>query len=51
MFLRRIKKKARGETYQYWALREAYRTAKGPRQRVVATLGKLDCEEADAGWE
>lgn len=51
MFLRRIKKRARGESYQYWALCEAYRTARGPRQRVVATLGKLDCEEADAGWE
>lgn len=51
MFLRRIRKKARGESYEYWALCEAYRTAKGPRQRVVATLGKLDCEEADAGWE
>ena len=51
MFLRRIRKKARGEAYEYWALCEAYRTAKGPRQRVVATLGKLDREEADAGWE
>jgi transposase len=27
------------------------RTAKGPRQRVVATLGKLDEEETRGGWD
>ena len=53
MFLRRHRKQAAGETYEYWTLCEAVRTAQGPRQRVVATLGKLTGEEpqAEAGWE
>ena len=53
MFLRRHRKQAAGETYEYWTLCESIRTAAGPRQRVVATLGKLG-EEAPAraaGWE
>ncbi|MEO8495312.1 MAG: hypothetical protein ABI614_09590 [Planctomycetota bacterium] len=28
--------------HAYWALVESYRSAAGPRQRVVAWLGKLD---------
>ena len=52
MFLRRKRKKAGGETYDYWSLCETVRTAKGPRQKVVAALGKLDEEEIRAGgWE
>jgi hypothetical protein len=53
MFLRRHRKEAAGETYEYWTLCESVRTAAGPRQRVVATLGKLDEEAAarEAGWE
>lgn len=53
MFLRRHRKEVAGETYEYWTLCESIRTAAGPRQRVVATLGKLG-EEAparEAGWE
>ena len=52
MFLRKKRKKAGGESYDYWSLCETVRTAKGPRQRVVATLGKLDEEEIRrGGWE
>lgn len=53
MFLRRNKKTINGEGYEYWALVESVRTARGPRQRLVATLGKLpglDKEEY-IGWE
>jgi len=43
---------AGGESYDYWSLCETVRTAKGPRQRVVAGLGKLDDEEIrSGGWE
>ena len=44
MFLRRCKH-SRGNPYAYWKLVETHRTARGPRQRVVAYLGDLD----DAG--
>lgn len=53
MFLRRNRKNANGEEYEYWTLVESVRTAQGPRQRIVATLGKgigLDKEER-IGWE
>jgi hypothetical protein len=52
MYLRRNKKKG-GETYEYWSLVESVRSARGPRQRTVATIGKLpglDREER-IGWE
>ena len=53
MFLRRNRKKHKGEDYDYWTLVESVRTSRGPRQRVVATLGKLPGldEEARVGWE
>jgi transposase len=40
-------------SYDYWTLCESVRTAAGPRQRVVATLGKLTGEDPrpEAGWE
>lgn len=53
MFLRRNRRNARGESYEYWTLVESVRTKLGPRQRIVATLGKLpglDKEER-VGWE
>lgn len=53
MFLRRHHRKKNGETYEYWTLVESIRTERGPRQRIVATLGKipgLDKEE-QVGWE
>jgi len=53
MYLRRHKKKVAGEEYGYWSLVESMRTARGPRQRIVATIGKLpDYErEEQIGWE
>ena len=53
MFLRRNRRKHGGELYEYWTLVESVRTARGPRQRVVATLGKLPSldQEEQRGWE
>ncbi len=53
MFLRRHSRKKNGETYEYWTLVESVRTARGPRQRIVATLGKLPGLDAETrvGWE
>lgn len=51
MFLRKKRKVFAGDSYEYWSLCETVRTAKGPRQRVVATLGKLDEEQGAGGWE
>jgi len=53
MFLRRIRRKKGGENYDYWALVECVRTERGPRQRVVATLGKVPGlnKEERVGWE
>ena len=42
MFLRRHRKHAGGETYEYWSLVKTVRTAKGPRHETVAHVGKLD---------
>lgn len=53
MYLRRNIRRKSGETYDYWTLVESVRTKRGPRQRIVATLGKLpglDKEER-VGWE
>jgi transposase len=53
MYLRRTTKKKGGTDYDCWLLVESVRTALGPRQRVVATIGKvpgLDREER-IGWE
>jgi len=53
MYLRRHGKKVDGDEYGYWSLVESIRTARGPRQRIIATIGKLpglDKEER-IGWE
>ena len=53
MFLKRNRRKKDGETYEYWNLVKTVRTAKGPRHRVVASLGKapgLD-RKTRRGWE
>src|SRR5579864_2763467 len=42
MFIRQCQRVVNGKQQAYWALVESYRTARGPRQRVVAWLGKLD---------
>lgn len=53
MFLRRNRRTVDGQTYDYWTLVRTVRTAKGPRQEVVASLGKtpgLD-QRSRHGWE
>ncbi len=44
MYLRRCYRRKDGKRHAYWALVESYRTARGPRQRVVAYLGELDAQ-------
>jgi len=61
MYLRRCHRIKDGKRHAYWALVESYRTARGPRQRVVAWLGELDGRgrlairqqgaEADTGYQ
>lgn len=53
MYVRRTTKKKGSTDYECWLLVESIRTVRGPRQRVVATIGKLpglDREER-IGWE
>jgi len=53
MYLRRNRKHKNGADYDCWTLVESVRTARGPRQRIVATIGKLpgfDREER-VGWD
>ena len=42
MFVRPCYRNKDGKRHAYWALVESYRTERGPRQRVVAYLGRLD---------
>jgi hypothetical protein len=42
VFLRRHYRRQSGQRQAYWALVESYRTARGPRQRVIAYLGNLE---------
>jgi transposase len=53
MFLRRNRRVVDGESYEYWTLVKTVRTAKGPRQEIVATLGKEPGLERRVrrGWE
>lgn len=53
MYLRRHRRQKNGQSYEYWTLVESVRTASGPRQRTVATLGKLPGvdDEVRIGWE
>ena len=53
MYLRRKRRSKNGASYDYWSLVESVRTASGPRQRTVATLGKLPEYDEDErmGWE
>ncbi len=44
MFVRPCYRSKDGKRHAYWALVESYRTERGPRQRVVAYLGRLDEE-------
>ena len=49
VFLRKITRKKNGKSHAYWALMESYRTARGPRNRVVSYLGELSAHERE-GW-
>lgn len=53
MFLRPNRRMVNGEWYEYWTLVRTVRTAKGPRQEIVATLGKEPGLEHHSryGWE
>lgn len=53
MFLRRNRRTIKGECYEYWTLVKTVRTAKGPRQEIVASLGKEPGLESRTrqGWE
>ena len=53
MYLRRHRRTVEGATYEYWALVESRRTASGPRQHTVATLGKLPGldKKVQANWD
>lgn len=42
MYLRKINRKKDGKDHFYWALVESRRTARGPRQHVIAYLGEMD---------
>ncbi len=42
MFIRQYTKNEDGTRVAYWALVQSYRTERGPPQRIVAWLGKLD---------
>ena len=52
MFLRRHSRHKNGTDYAYWTLVESVRTSRGPRQRIVGTIGKLSDlkEEPAIGW-
>jgi len=49
MFLKRLTRRKNGKGHTYWALVESFRTAKGPRHRVVAYLGELN-KSQKSGW-
>jgi transposase len=42
VFLRRCYRLHQGQRHAYWALVESYRTARGPRQRLISYLGNLE---------
>lgn len=53
MYLRPHRRERSGTVYEYWSLVRTVRTARGPRQRTVAFIGKepgLD-RESRLGWE
>jgi hypothetical protein len=53
MFLRRNRRVVNGESYGDWTLVRTNCTARGPRQEVVTSLGKLAGldHQAQRGWE
>jgi transposase len=53
MYLRPHQTTKNGTVYEYWSLVKSVRTARGPRQRIVASLGKLPGldRQRQMGWE
>jgi len=53
MYLRRHRRKKGDIEYETWSLVESVRTVQCPRQRIVATIGKLPGlnKEERIGWE
>lgn len=49
MFLKPKRVTRNGKTYEYWALVESVRTARGPRHRLVAELGEIS-PSAKSSW-
>ena len=49
MFLKPHRVRKDGKTHVYWSLVESYRTARGPRHRVVGYVGELSGSQKD-GW-
>jgi transposase len=47
MYLRKCRSTQRKKDQNYWQLVESYRTARGPRQRVVAYLGDISQSEGE----
>ena len=41
MYLRPHKKTKNGTVYEYWSLVKSVRTERGPRQKVIASIGKM----------
>ena len=50
MYLRRYQRTKDGKRHTYFALVESQRTARGPRQRIVAQLGELT-EDQQRRWQ
>jgi Transposase DDE domain len=51
MYLRRCRRTRNQKDHVYWELVESYRTARGPRQRVVAYLGDMvEAERTGVEW-
>src|ERR1039458_5025634 len=53
MYLRRNRRRRGKENFEYWSLVESVRTERGPRQRIVAMLGKVPGinKNERVGWE
>ena len=49
MFLKKYPRQKNGKVHAYWAVVESYRTARGPRSRIVGYLGGLRPSER-RGW-
>lgn len=49
MYIRKVRKtdKATGKSYFYYQLVEAYHTPRGPRQKILLNLGKLDLDDRE----